>query len=237
MITATPDGRRLRIHVIQDVADTAADSGVDDILVAPLSAKRGVQLSRLYVAQALGTVTDLGVDAPGPEATESTFIEAVGPENYGRIAGAIVVPTDPDSDLYKQGIRYRAYENYDGVEAPDGDPLRHEEIQQILQAAFFWQSVVGIEGVNAYLENTDLRQGKALGLLLQGLGIQLSRTSRSGESEPQTQQAGTPDTSTPTGTSSSVVLLPVASPTDPSPRTPTDHLPPKNHPRRNSGRG
>lgn len=237
MITATPDGRRLRIHVLQDADDTAAGSGITDVLVDPLPAKRGVLLSRLYVAQALATVPDLGVEVPTGEALESLFIEAIGAENYGRITGTIVVPQDPGSEQYAAGVRFRTFDEFEGQLAPDGEPLRHTEIQQILQAAFFWQSVVGIDGVNAYLEDMDLTRGKALGLLLTALGIQLSRTSRSSESGNQMPQAGTPSTSTPTGTSRSVVLHPVPSPSVASPRTPMDRQPPRNRRPLNFGRG
>lgn len=236
MITATPDGRSLRIRVT-DPENPAAGSAVDDIIVDPLPAKRGVQLSRLYVTQALGTIPELGVETPTSEGLESVFIEAVGPDNYARIAGAIVVATEEGSAVRDAGVRYLAYEEHDGQVAPDGEPLRHEEIQNILQAAFFWQSVVGIDGVNAYLENSDLTSGKALGLLLTALGIQLSRTSRSSESENQTPQAGTPGTSTPTGTSSSVVLPPVRSGTGNVVRQPMDHQPRRNRLRRSSGHG
>lgn len=238
MITATPDGRRLRIHVVQDPEEIAAGNGIDDFLVNPLPAKRGLQLSRQYVANALGTVTDLGLEPPHPLSLASVMVEAFGAENYERMTGNIVIPTEPDSELRQQhDVRFIEVSEHDGRVAGDGEPMRHEEMQQLLQVAFYWQSVAGIGAVNAYIENTDLVEGKALGLLLRDLGIQLSTTSRSGVSENQTQQADTPDTTTRSGTSSSVVLPPAASPAGPVPRTPMDHQPRRNRLRLNSGRG
>lgn len=237
MITATPDGRRLRIHVNQDPEEIAAGNGIDDFLVSPLPARRGLQLSRQYVSNALGTVTDLAVEPPHPASLASVMIEAFGAANYERLTGNIVIPTEEDSDLRARDIRFLEVEEHEGRTVGDGEPMRHEEMQQVLQVAFYWQSVAGIEAVNAYIENTDLVEGKALGLLLRDLGIQLSTTSRSGASENQTQQAVTPGTTTPTGTSASVVLPPAASPTGPAPRTPMDRLPRRNRLRQNSGRG
>lgn len=237
MITATPDGRRLRIHVVQDPEEIATGGGIDDFLVNPLPARRGLQLSRQYVANALGTVVDLGIEPPHPASLASVMIEAFGAANYERLTGNIVVLTDEGSDLRNRDIRFVEVTEHNGRTVGDGEPMRHEEMQQVLQVAFYWQSVAGIEAVNAYVENTSLTEGKALGLLLRDLGIQLSTTSLSGASENQTQQADTPGTTTPTGTSSSVVLPPVASPTAPAPRAPMDRLPRRNRLRQNSGRG
>lgn len=239
MITATPDGRRLRIHVVQDPEEIATGGGVDDFLVNPLPARRGLQLSRQYVANALGTVADLGIEPPHPASLASVLIESLGPDNYERLTGEIVVPTDTDElrHLHDRGIRYVGLEEHDGRTAGDGEPLRHEEGQQILQVAFYWQSVAGIEAVNAYIENSSLTEGKALGLLLRGLGVQLSPTSHSGESAPQTQQVDTPGTTTPIGTSGSVLLPPVASPSSSGAKAPTDHLSSGGRRRRSFGRG
>lgn len=236
MITATPDGRRLRIQVL-DADGSAAGSGVDDFLVDPLSAKRGYVLSRLYVAQSIATIPALGIDQQ-EGALESVMIEAIGVANYERLAGAIVVPVPADDPAYAAGLRYRQYERFEDRVASDGEPLRQEEVQQILQAAFYWQSVVGMDGVKAFLEDPGFARGKAIALLYAALGIRLSPTSHSGASENQTPPDGTPATTTPTGTSSSVVLPPVRSATEPAPqrRTPTDRLPRRNRPRLPSGR-
>lgn len=236
MITATPDGRRLRIHVVQDAEELAAGSAIDDFIVDPLPAKRGMFLSRQFVAMSLGTIPNLGVEPADPAAMESLLIESMGATNYERLAGTIVVPVD-DAEQNARGIRFLEYERYEGRTATDGEPLRQEEVRQVMLAAFYWQSVLGIDGVNAFLEQPELAGGKVLGLLLTALGIQLSRTSHSSESENQTPQADTRSTSTPTGTSRSVVLPPVLSPNAANPKPPMDHLPPVNRGRRNSGLG
>jgi hypothetical protein len=236
MITATPDGRYLRIQVL-GAEGSAADSEVDDFVVAPLSAKRGYILSRMYVAQTLATIPALGVDQE-EGALESVMIEAIGVANYERLAGAIVVPVPADDPAFAAGLRYRQYERHEDRVASDGEPLRAEEVQQILQAAFYWQSVVGLDGVKAFLEDPGFARGKAIALLYAALGIRLSPTSHSGASESQTPEDATPATSTPTGTSSSVVLPPVRSVTGAAgtPKVPTDRLPRKSRTRLHSGR-
>lgn len=235
MITATPDGRRLRIHVEQDPEDIAAGSVIDDFLVDPLPAKRGMYLSRQFVQVSLGTIPDVAVEPADPAAMESLLIESLGAANYERLAGCIVVPVD-DEDHRARGVRFVEFEEHDGRVATDGEPLRQEEVRQVMLAAFYWQSVLGIEGVRAFLETPESSGGKVLGLLLVALGVQLSRTSRGSASEPQTQQAVTPATNTPTGTSASVMLPPVSSAGN-SPKTPTDHLRSGARQRRSFGRG
>lgn len=60
-----------------------------------------------------------------------------------------------------------------------GDELSQEEAEQILMPAFFWQTVLGVDGVNAYLGAGGGLAGtlKATGALSRRLGLLVLPTS------------------------------------------------------------
>jgi hypothetical protein len=77
------------------------------------------------------------------------------------------------------------------------------EGEDLTQAAFYWQTVLGMDGVNAYISGGEGMAGskKALQLLALTLGISPTQTAPSGALESLIQsQAPTPPTDRPTTT-------------------------------------
>lgn len=100
----------------------------------------------------------------------------------------------------------------------DGEPIRQEEVEALALCAFYWQTVVGIEAVNAFIEGGEGTTGslKALSLLQTRLGLSPSTTSRSSALENLIQsRAGSPNTAIPQAGGKSV-------------RLPSDRRKPKN---------
>jgi hypothetical protein len=88
--------------------------------------------------------------------------------------------------------------NYDRLE----NELSTAEAQDILLPALFWQTVLGMDGVETYVKAGGGFAGgvKALGFLLSTLGISPLLTSQSTALETLIRaQANTPTTATPTG--------------------------------------
>jgi hypothetical protein len=87
-------------------------------------------------------------------------------------------------------------ENYDRL----SDELRQEEAEQIIQAAFYWQTAIGMDGVRAILEGGVGGMGKASALFAQRMAPLLPPTSpRSASENPTPSPDDTPNTSTPEG--------------------------------------
>lgn len=122
------------------------------------------------------------------------------------------VPLDEGS-IGEDMIRCLGEENYARLD----DELRQEEGELIMQAAYFWQLVTGMEGVRAILEGQEegADKGKAVGLFREKMAPLLSQIRRRLESEIQTQTDGTPATSSPQGGG-----RPVRQPTDRQPKKP-----------------
>lgn len=186
MTTATQDGRRLRLEV----------DGIDDpFFIEPLPARRGRLLTGMFLDAALGRAHPLEAQA--------IFIEAIGPANFVRLngsfvdhydeAGVYVDTTTPDGvtthaaapprlpDGVPPGTRYLARD--DGT--IDGEPIRQEEGESLCIAAFYWQTVAGMEAVNEFIGGGEGSVGslKALNVLTFRLGLSPSRTSRNSELE------------------------------------------------------
>ncbi len=189
---ATPDGRNLRLHVAE---------GIDDFIVLPLPARRGKALSEAFLRIAMSRFSnELNLEPLTMAEMEATFVEAIGVDNYERAAGVLIDPDtfQPVAELPEDHPDYRL--------TPDGEAIRQEELQQLFQAAFYWQSVVGMKGVQALLEGEE-GQGKALAQLLVMLGLSLSPTSpNSGSANPTPTPAGIPTTTTRNGGKTSVRL-------------------------------
>ncbi|GGD33080.1 hypothetical protein GCM10010915_11820 [Microbacterium faecale] len=81
------------------------------------------------------------------------------------------------------------------------DELRLGEAESILLPAFFWQTILGITGVNAYIEGGEGIAGgvKALWALVARLGVSPLQTSPSSALESLIRLASTPTTTSPTG--------------------------------------
>lgn len=224
MTTATTEGRRLVLTV----------DGIDEpFYVDPIPAKRGKILTDRFIAIAVGA-------AQG--SSEGIFIEAIGPANYSRLTGLYVdlvrlvgedmtpevvatfddtgiIKGDPDAvpGLISRGAVFIAREAHDDEQEIVGVPMRQEESEALVLCAFYWQGVVGIEAVNAFIENGEGTAGslKALRLLQMRLGLLPSTNSSREVMESVMQGAGSEGTST-TPTSSGSVRLPA------------DHKPPRN---------
>lgn len=159
--TATQEGRNLVIRV----------PGIDDpFVVTPISAKRGQYLTERYLSASLrGIPTDQA---------EGIFIESFGPENYSRTFGCIVEQVEDSPGV--KGWRKRI--PADGEIEPEGLALRQEEGETLCMAAFFWNSIIGMEGVNALLDSSTVGTSgilKANGLIQLRLGLSPLTTSRS----------------------------------------------------------
>lgn len=211
MTTATTEGRRLVLTV----------EGVDPFRVDPLPAARGRALTDLFLDGALGKLAAAEVAA--------IFIEAIGPTNYARVEGSYVDQFDADGahiarfdtvghvvgfvpQARDSGATYR----YAARPAPEGaitgDAIRQEEGEALCLAAFYWQTIVGMEGVQMLLADDAGTTGgslKALNLLLWKLGVSPSRTSPNSELENRIQrQVDSLDTSTRSGSGTLAKLPP-----------------------------
>lgn len=187
MTTATTEGRRLVLRV----------EGIDEpFFVDPLPAKRGRALTELFVKAARSQLTGENIEEASQE---SVFIESINPKNYVRMGGVYVDEYDATGAyLHTHGLdvtyvldelagntstsKYTAREALPGIEDEiDGDPIRQEECESLALCAFYWQTVVGIEAVNAFIDAGEGTEGnlKALALLSIRIGISPSTNSSS----------------------------------------------------------
>jgi len=149
--------------------------GVDPYIVKPLGGDAGKQMTDTYLRGALG-------QASGEE-----------------ISNALVMALDGavrDGDLWVP-VPLEQRTNANRI----GEELRLEETDSVAMAAFFWQTILGMAGVNAFLEHGGVAgHTKAMGALVARLGISPQRTSPSSALEDLTQLLGsTPSMSTPLG--------------------------------------
>ncbi|MEW2459815.1 hypothetical protein [Microbacterium sp. K41] len=150
--------------------------GVAPFIVRPLPGRIGEQITSTYLKSAVGAVAT--------EEMEDAFRIAL---DGGVKDGDRFIPR-PEAEQH----------NYNRIQ----DELRTAEAESILMPAFLWQTVLGLAGVNAFIEGGEGVAGgvKALWALTVRLGISPSRTSPSSALESLTQlQAGTPSTSSPQG--------------------------------------
>lgn len=150
--------------------------GVDEpYIIRPLPGHAGVQLSETFLGSAggLGTAEDLA------EALMMAVDGAVEDEKTGRW---MPVPEDQRT-------------NYNRL----GRELRQSEAESVLMPAYFWQSILGDEGVRLYVEGGEGLNGtlKATGAMASRLRLLQQRTSPS-----SALGILTPTAPFPTGTSS-----------------------------------
>lgn len=216
MTTATTEGRDLVLTL----------EGLDPFKVQPLGAKRGRRLTEMFVEAITARMNVQGAEA--------IFIESIGPKNYVRIAGQYVDEFDAsgvyvqtwneDGPTVREGlagtaapaeyadgsghVRFAAREALDGEPELDGEAIRQEEAESLTLCAFYWQTVVGMEAVRAFLEEGEGSRGslKALALLQSRMGLSRPLTSQSSASESQMQQGATASTDTRSGGATSVRL-------------------------------
>lgn len=237
MTKATQEGRRLRLEV----------EGIErPFYVSPISANRGRYLTNLFILGALGNLSAAQTEAIFIESFGAeNYARATGffVEQYediddghqgewrctygssGRIEGATPRPplvdvTDDDGNVTAAlvGLRYIARMPARD-EQFEAEPMRQEEVEALALIAFYWQTVAGMEAVEAFIEEGEGSRGsvKALSLLQFRLGLSRSTTSPNSASASQTQQADTHGTTTPTG-GSRVASVPAMKPSQPPAR-------------------
>ena len=186
MITAQLRGRRLALAVETEPDEQA----IPPVLVEPVSARVGRELSTRYLLAVEGLLDD-------PTVIGQDVVTAMGKDNAARI---------------------------------DAELSQHEA-EIMLQAAYLWQTVGGMEAVRAYLETDehgeqggDVGRGKALAAFRLRAVPLLSQIRHSLESARRTREADTPATDTPPGGATSGDVLstsPSNAPVESPPSTPT----------------
>lgn len=146
--------------------------GVEPFTVRPLPGRRGKELTDLFLRMA----TRQGMP---PETTME------------QVLAWSVNGVDENGDWITVGPNSERLEN----------TLTLHESEDVYNAAFYWSTVLGIDGVNTYLAHGGGLTGsvKALEALALTLGISPSMTSPSSELESLIRQASTPSTGTPNG--------------------------------------
>ena len=150
--------------------------GIEEpFIIKPLPGRAGMQITDTYLNGATGAATS-------EQMTDALAIA---------VDGAVL-----DGDLWvPRPLDERAVGNRMGLE------LSIPETESVALAAMFWQTILGVSGVNAYIEGGEGLAGgvKALWALVARLGLSPSRTSPSSALDTLIQLANTPTTSTPTG--------------------------------------
>lgn len=152
--------------------------GVAPFVVRPLPARVGEQITATYLNASVGTATAEDMQ----DALRMALDGAVRDEESGRF---VPLPVDGQP-------------NWNRAQ----DELRTAEAESVLMPAFLWQSVLGVAGVNAYIEAGEGVAGgvKALQALVYRLGLSAPTTSPSTALDDLIRaQVSTPSTSTPQG--------------------------------------
>lgn len=131
----------------------------------------------------------------GERATEA-FIQIAArlraPEELTRVWQMVLDGVDESGEPIEDGPNWLRVKN----------TLSLHEGESVIHPAFYWQTTLGIDGVNEFIEAGEGLAGakKVLERLILTLGISPMQTSRSSGLETLTQQlGGTPPTSTPNG--------------------------------------
>ena len=219
MTTATEEGRQLVLTV----------PGIEPFRIDPLPGRRGRALTELFVRMSRARLTGETFTAAEQE---TAFIESMGARNYARMTGLVVDQFDQHGeyvcswtdagehqkpehiDIEAEPIgeaRFVGREAFDGEPESDGEPMRQSEYESIALCAFYWQTVVGMEAVTAFIEageGTDASV-KALTLLLSRTVASRPTNSSSVDMVLSMEQGGSTET-TATASSSGSVRLPAA---------------------------
>jgi hypothetical protein len=132
--------------------------GVDEpFVIHPLPGRAGVQITDTY----------LQVSAGANRAQEMTAALQMAVDGARRNAATGRWEPVPDDEQV----------NFNRI----GDELSQNEAEAILMPAFFWQTVLGLDGVKAYIEGGEGLSGtlKATGALSRRLGLLVQPTSPS----------------------------------------------------------
>lgn len=127
--------------------------GVDPFVIRPLPGHAGRQITETYLTSVAGGSTTVDVTAALQMAVDGAVLD-----------GDRWVPR-PEAE--------QANFNRMGME------LSQEEAELIIMPAFFWQTILGMDGVKAYIEGGEGLAGtlKASGALTARLGLLARRTS------------------------------------------------------------
>ena len=132
--------------------------GVDaPFVIRPLPGRAGLQITDTYLAIS-------GGENRAQDLTQALQIAVDGAVRDGE--RWVPVPEDQQT-------------NFNRI----GDELSQDEAESILMPAFFWQTILGMDGVRAYLEGGEGLSGtlKATGALSRRLGLLVRPTSPSSD--------------------------------------------------------
>jgi len=151
--------------------------GAATFVVRPLPGRIGKQITDTYLDGAAGNANATDVEA--------ALMMAVDGGRWDDEAGRYVPLPDEQRTVYNR----------------ISDELRLGEAESILLPAFFWQTVLSIAGINAYIEGGEGIAGgvKALWALVARLGLSPLKTSPSSALESLIRLGSTPTTTSPTG--------------------------------------
>jgi hypothetical protein len=138
--------------------------GLDPFVVKPLPARAGVQITDTYLKS-------LGSDQTRGEFTDALVMAVDGARENAITGRWEPLPDDEQPNWTRMGRE-----------------LSQEEIEGIVMPAFFWQTVLGMSGVQAYLSGGEGLAGtlKASTALSSRLGLLARTTSPSSESASET---------------------------------------------------
>lgn len=132
--------------------------GVEEpFVISPLPGRAGLQITDTYLAIS-------GGENRAQDLTQALQIAVDGAVRDGE--RWVPVPEDQQT-------------NFNRI----GDELSQDEAEAILMPAFFWQTILGMDGVKAYLEGGEGLSGtlKATGALSRRLGLLVRPTSPSSD--------------------------------------------------------
>ena len=130
--------------------------GIDQpFIVHPLPGRAGVQITDTYLAVSAGSDR-------AKEMTEALQIAVDGARQNALTGRWEPRPDDEQTNFNRIGLE-----------------LSQDEAESILMPAFFWQTILGLDGVKVYLEGGEGLAGtlKATGALSRRLGLLARRTS------------------------------------------------------------
>ncbi|WP_295851173.1 hypothetical protein [uncultured Microbacterium sp.] len=130
--------------------------GIDQpFIIHPLPGRAGVQITDTYLAVSAGSDR-------AKEMTEALQIAVDGARQNALTGRWEPRPDDEQTNFNRIGLE-----------------LSQDEAESILMPAFFWQTILGLDGVKVYLEGGEGLAGtlKATGALSRRLGLLARRTS------------------------------------------------------------
>ena len=144
-------------------------------IIHPLPGRAGIQITDTYLSGSVGTAGQADI-------LDALVIAVDG----GVFDGERWVPVPEEEQV-----------NYTRL----GLELSQAESEAIIMPAFFWQTILGMDGVNAYIQGGEGLAGtlKAVGALSQRLGLLARKTSPSTALDGLTLEASTRSMSTPQG--------------------------------------